>query len=153
MSGGPTGDAPAPRPPALAGLPIDHLAIAVHDLDAGSAPWRALGLPLEGPDELVAGQGVRVRALHAGDALIELLEPAGPDGPIARFLERRGPGLHHVAFRVDDLDAAIARLRSEGADFLADAPRPGRAGSRVIFLHPRWGGGVLIELVEPAGRA
>ncbi|PTA69161.1 methylmalonyl-CoA epimerase [Deinococcus arcticus] len=127
---------------------LDHVAIATPDLDTGAAPYVALGIKVEGPDEEVPGQGVRVRAYVVGDTLIELLSPTRPDSPIATFLEKRGPGLHHTAYRVADLDAEMARLTAEGARFLQAAPVPGRAGSRVAFLHPRWGQGTLIELVE-----
>lgn len=139
----------AMQPPSpLSHLTLDHLAIATADLEAGSAPYLALGLTPEGEDELVAGQGVRVRAFRVGESLIELLAPTHGESPIARFLARRGPGLHHLALRVPDLDAELTRLRAQGAAFLSDAPQPGRAGSRVIFLHPKWGAGTLIELVE-----
>lgn len=131
---------------------LDHVAIATPDLDVGAAPYVALGLTPEGPDEEVPSQGVRVRAFVVGDTLIELLAPTRPDSPIAGFLTRRGPGLHHTAYRVADLDAEMARLRELGARFLSEAPSPGRAGTRVAFLHPKWGEGTLIELVEhPAG--
>jgi methylmalonyl-CoA/ethylmalonyl-CoA epimerase len=135
-----------PTIPGLEGLALDHVAIAVPSFDA-EGPYLALGLHPEGPDEVVAAQGVRVRLLRAGGAAIELLAPLADDGPVARFLERRGPGLHHLAFRVADLDAEIARLRALGAVFVDPEPRPGRGGSRVVFLHPRWAGGVLVELV------
>lgn len=135
----------------FAQLHLDHVAIATPDLDAGAAPYVALGLAPEGPDEDVETQGVRVRAFHVGDSLVELLMPTRPDSPIAAFLEKRGPGLHHVAFRVPNLDAEMARLAGEGARLLNDTPRPGRAGTRVAFLHPKWGGGTLIELVEHPG--
>lgn len=127
---------------------LDHVAIATPDLDAGSAPYVALGLHPEGSDEDVGTQGVRVRAFVVGETLIELLMPTRGDSPIAAFLEKRGPGLHHTAYRVADLDAEMTRLRAEGARFLNDAPTPGRAGTRVAFLHPKWGQGALIELVE-----
>ncbi|MCP2014988.1 methylmalonyl-CoA/ethylmalonyl-CoA epimerase [Deinococcus sp. HSC-46F16] len=131
---------------------LDHVAIATPDLGAGSAPYVALGLAPEGPDEEVPSQGVRVRAFVVGATLIELLAPTRPDSPIAAFLEKRGPGLHHTAYRVADLDAEMARLRGEGARFLSGTPTPGRAGTRVAFLHPKWGAGTLIELVEhPVG--
>lgn len=130
------------------GLTLDHVAIATPDLEAGSAPYLALGLSPEGPDEDVESQGVRVRAFSVGDSLVELLMPTRPDSPVAAFLEKRGPGLHHIALRVENLSAEMARLRSEGARLLNDEPRPGRAGTRVAFLHPKWGGGTLIELVE-----
>ncbi|GGL75788.1 methylmalonyl-CoA epimerase [Deinococcus aerolatus] len=135
-------------------MQLDHVAIATPDLDTGSAPYLALGLHPEGPDEDVQTQGVRVRAFEVGETLIELLMPTRSDSPIAAYLEKRGPGLHHTAYRVADLDAEMARLRAEGARFLSDAPTPGRAGTRVAFLHPRWGAGTLIELVEhPHGGA
>lgn len=127
---------------------LDHVAVATPDLDTGSAPYVALGLHPEGPDEDVQTQGVRVRAFQVGETLIELLMPTRPDSPIAAYLEKRGPGLHHTAYRVADLDAEMTRLRGEGARFLNDAPTPGRAGTRVAFLHPKWGAGTLIELVE-----
>ena len=127
---------------------LDHVAMATPDLDIGSTPYLALGLHPEGPDEDVSGQGVCVRAFVVGETLIELLMPTRPDSPIAAYLEKRGPGLHHTAYRVDDLDAEMTRLRAEGARFLSDAPTPGRAGTRVAFLHPKWGAGTLIELVE-----
>lgn len=129
-------------------LVLDHVAIATPDLDAGSAPYLALGLAPEGLDEDVETQGVRVRAFVVGGSLVELLTPTREDSPIAAFLARRGPGLHHLAFRVPDLPAELARLKAEGAALLNEEPRPGRAGSRVAFAHPKWGGGVLIELVE-----
>ena len=128
---------------------LDHVGIAVAALDAASAPYLALGLaPLA--DEEVAGQGVRVRAFDAGNGLVELLASTRADGPIGRFLERRGPGLHHVAFRTTDLDATVATLQATGARFVDPTPHPGRAGTRAVFLHPSWGAGVLIELVEHA---
>lgn len=148
MSGVPSG-----LPAELRGLPLDHLGVAVADLDEASAAYTVLGLPPAGPDEVVEGQGVRVRALRAGEALIELLAPTRDDSPIASFLDRRGPGLHHVALRVDDLAAQIARLERAGARFVSTEPRPGRAGTRVVFLHPRWSHGVLVELVEHADEA
>ncbi|MFC4456331.1 methylmalonyl-CoA epimerase [Deinococcus sonorensis] len=127
---------------------LDHVAIATPDLETGSAPYLALGLHPEGPDELVESQGVQVRAFRLGETLIELLAPVRPDSPIARFLEQRGPGLHHLAFRVPQLEAEVERLEAEGARLLNREPRPGRAGSRVVFLHPKWGQGTLMELVE-----
>jgi methylmalonyl-CoA/ethylmalonyl-CoA epimerase len=128
--------------------PIDHIGIAVPDLESGSAAYIAIGLTALEPDEEVASQKVMVRAFQAGSSLIELLAPTAPDSPIAVFLEKRGPGLHHVALRVDGLEAEIERLEALGAVFINREPRPGRAGTRVVFLHPKWSGGVLIELVE-----
>ena len=126
---------------------FDHVGIAVDDLEAASAPYVTLGLaPLE--DEEVPGQGVRVRAFDAGNGLVELLATTHADGPIGRFLERRGPGLHHVAFRTTNLEAVVAQLQAGGARFVDPTPHSGRAGTRAVFLHPSWGAGVLIELVE-----
>jgi methylmalonyl-CoA/ethylmalonyl-CoA epimerase len=139
-----------PLPAALGDLAMDHVAIAVSDLDAATAAYRALGLEVAGPDETVADQGVRVRPLRAGTALVELMAPLTEDGPVARFLARRGPGLHHVALRVTDLEALLGRLAEAGAPLLDSVPRRGRAGTRIAFVHPRFTGGVLVELVEPA---
>ena len=135
-------------------LSIDHLGIATADLETGSAPYLALGLKQLGEDESIAGQKVVVRAFQTGSSLIELLAPTAPDSPVAGFLERRGPGLHHVALRVDHLESEVARLQAVGAQFLNPEARAGRAGTRVVFLHPKWGAGTLIELVEhaPTGR-
>jgi methylmalonyl-CoA/ethylmalonyl-CoA epimerase len=127
---------------------IDHIGIAVLDLEAGSDPYRAIGLEPVGPDEEVISQKVVVRAFRAGDGLIELLAPTSSDGPIAVFLEKRGVGMHHVALRVEALESEIERLEALGAVFINREPRAGRAGTRVVFLHPKWSGGVLIELVE-----
>lgn len=153
---GPTRDHPCDPPERdqlkLGHLTLDHLAIATPDLEGGSAPYLALGLHPEGPDETVEGQGVQVRAFVVGGSLIELLCPTREDSPVATFLARRGAGLHHLALRVGDLEAEMRRLRAAGANFLNDEPRAGRAGTRVAFLHPKWGAGTLIELVEhPAG--
>ena len=129
-------------------LGIDHLGIATPDLESGSAPYLALGLPQVGADETIASQGVKVRAFQSGPSLIELLAPTSGDSPIAGFLAKRGSGLHHVAFRVANLESEVARLRGLNATFLNPEPRVGRAGTRVVFLHPKWGAGTLIELVE-----
>ena len=131
---------------------VDHIAAVTRSLSEGSAPYLALGLRPDGEDELVASQGVLVRAFALGGTLIELLEPQDAGSPLAAFLEKRGPGLHHIAFRVSDLEAEIQRLSALGARFLNTVPQPGRAGSRVAFLHPKWGGGTLIELVQHAGQ-
>ena len=133
---------------ALQGRAIDHLGIAVADVEEASLPYRLLGLPVEGEDELIASQKVRVRVFRAGEVLLELLEPTHPESPIARSITKRGPGLHHVAFRSADLEGDVAALLEEGAAFIDPKPQPGRAGSRVVFLHPKWSNGVLIELVS-----
>ena len=130
------------------GLPLDHVGVAVWQLDEGSRPYGLLGLVQDGDDEEVLTQGVRVRTLQGGGSWVELLEPVSPESPLQKFLEKRGPGVHHLAFRVDDLEAEISRLQFEGAPFIDPEPKPGRGGSRVVFLHPSWAGGVLVELVE-----
>lgn len=127
---------------------IDHLGIAVRNLDEATAPYGLLGLEPIGDDELIASQHVKVRALRVGESLLELLEPTSPESPLASFLEKRGPGLHHVALRVQNLEAEIQRLLKQDARFISTEPRAGRAGTKVVFLHPKWGQGVLIELVE-----
>ncbi|MFN3265250.1 MAG: VOC family protein [Deinococcales bacterium] len=127
--------------------PIDHVGIAVSNLEVGSRPYLAIGLtPL--PDEYIESQKVMVRAFCAGDSLIELLAPTDPSSPIAVFLEKRGAGLHHIALRVQSLETEIERLALEGAQFISKESRAGRAGTRVVFLHPKWGAGTLIELVQ-----
>jgi methylmalonyl-CoA/ethylmalonyl-CoA epimerase len=129
-------------------FPIDHIGIAVHDLEIASAPYQALGFQVLGHDELVANQHVMVRAFQAGESLIELLAPTSTESSIAGFLEKRGQGMHHIAFRVEHLEGEIARLEQIGAQFISSVPRVGRAGTRVVFLKPSWGQGVLMELVE-----
>ncbi len=129
-------------------FPIDHIGIAVQDLELGSLPYLALGFETVGHDELVENQQVMVRTFQTGDSLLELLCPTSNDSPIAGFLAKRGQGMHHVAFRVENLEAEIARLELEGAAFISNVPRAGRAGTRVVFLKPSWGQGVLMELVQ-----
>jgi methylmalonyl-CoA/ethylmalonyl-CoA epimerase len=128
--------------------PIDHLGIAVENLEEASKPYTLIGLSILGEDEVIELQHVRVRAIQTGESLLELLEPTSAESPIAGFLQKRGPGLHHVALRVEHLEAEIIRLKQEGAVFISDIPRAGRAGTKVVFLHPKWSKGVLIELVE-----
>lgn len=132
----------------IKGLALDHVAIATPNLELGSAPYVSLGLDPAHADEEVPSQGVMVRVFQVGGTLIELLAPTRPDSPIQVFLDKKGPGLHHMAFRVENLDQKVQDLQATGAQFIGEGPRPGRAGSRVIFLHPRWGQGTLIELVE-----
>ena len=139
-----------PLPAALQGLAIDHIGIAVRNLEEASLPYKLVGLPQVGADEAIVSQGVRVRALAAGEGLIELLEPTSPDSPISTFLAKRGEGLHHIALRVSDIETEVARLLGAGARFTNTEPRTGRAGTRVVFLHPKWTGGVLLELVAHA---
>ncbi|HEX3804210.1 MAG TPA: methylmalonyl-CoA epimerase [Solirubrobacteraceae bacterium] len=130
---------------------IDHTGIAVTDLDESLRFYTdVLKLPLV-HRETVAEQGVDAALLDIGDGHIELIAPLGPDTGVAKFLERRGPGLHHVAYRVDDIDAVLASLSAAGVRLIDTQPRIGIRGSRVAFLHPSASGGVLTEIVEPAG--
>jgi LAO/AO transport system kinase len=125
---------------------IDHLGIAVGNLDQAAAFYESLGLAVA-HRETVAQEKVRVAMLPAGEASIELLEPSAPDSPIAKFLEKRGGGLHHVALRVPDLAASVERLRASGARLLNE-PRPGAGGRLYVFVHPASTGGVLLELIQ-----
>jgi methylmalonyl-CoA epimerase len=127
---------------------LDHIGIAVADLGTVLAFYRdVLDLELEHSEE-VATQHVRAHFLAAGGARIELLEATAPDSAIARFLERRGPGLHHVALRVDDLATALAQLRARGVRLIDERPRPGAEGTLVAFIHPSSTQAVLVELTE-----
>jgi methylmalonyl-CoA/ethylmalonyl-CoA epimerase len=142
-------------PSPLSGLvtAVDHVGIAVPDLDAAVA-WYAETFGLVAThSETNDEQGVREAMLSApGDtgAAVQLLAPLHPDSPIGKFLDRNGPGLQQVAYRVADIDAACAALREKGVRLLYDAPRRGTANSRINFLHPKDAGGVLVELVQPA---
>ncbi len=129
-------------------LELDHIGIAVASIEDGAAFYRALGLEMEGVEE-VAGQNVKVGFLPIGDTRLELLEPTSPDSPIAGFLDKRGPGLHHLCVRVDDIRAAMARLREQGYRLLSEEPQAGAHGCLVCFVHPKSAGGVLLELSQP----
>ena len=127
---------------------IDHIGIAVSDLDASLAFFRdALGLELEPPEE-VASQRVRAHFLAAGDSTFELLEATSEESPIAKFVSRRGPGLHHVALRVENIVAALAELKGRGVRLIDEVPRAGAHNSLVAFLHPSSTHGVLVELKQ-----
>jgi methylmalonyl-CoA/ethylmalonyl-CoA epimerase len=134
---------------------IDHVGVAVPDLDEAIAFYRdTLGLELT-HDEVNEAQGTHEAMMRApGDdgtgAAVQLLAPIGPDSTIAKFLDRRGPGLQQLAYRVNDIEAAMEALRAKGVRVLYDKPAQGTSNSRVNFVHPKDGGGVLIELVEPA---
>ena len=129
---------------------IDHVGIAVEDIETAISLYRdSLGLPVVHREQ-VAEQGVDAALLDVGDSHVELLEPLGPETVVGRFLARRGPGLHHVAYRVDDIDRALGELKSSGMRLIDDRARVGIRGSRVAFLHPGSTGGVLTEIVEPA---
>lgn len=128
---------------------LDHLGIAVRDLDAACRFYAALGFAVEGREE-VAHEQVRVAMLPlgAGPARIELLQPTAAGSAVGRFLEKRGEGLHHVALRVPDLAVAMARLKAMGARLVKDEIQIGAGGHRYVFVHPASAGGVLVELVE-----
>jgi methylmalonyl-CoA/ethylmalonyl-CoA epimerase len=129
---------------------IDHTGIAVANIDEALGFYTdVLGLPLV-HRETIEQQGVEAALLDVGDGHVELIAPLGPDTGIAKFLERRGPGLHHIAYRVDDIDSALASLSAAGVRLIDEQPRAGIRGSRVAFLHPSASGGVLTEIVEPA---
>ncbi len=129
-------------------MKIEHIGIATWSIEEALGFWRdALGLEVR-HTETVEEQGVRVAMLPAGEPRIELLEPTGAASPVAKFLEKRGPGIHHVAVRVDDIRAALARLKAEGARLIDEEPRVGAGGCLVAFVHPSSSGGVLLELVQ-----
>lgn len=125
---------------------IAHIGIAVRALDEMLPFYRdVLGLadvPLDDAD------GARIAGLAAGESLVELLEPEAPGSPIAKFIEKRGPGIHHICFAVDDIEAALERCRAAGLRLIDETPRLGAEGKRIAFLHPAATGGVLIELTE-----
>lgn len=125
---------------------LDHIGIAVQSIE-GASIYRALGLSVDHTED-VKTQGVKTAFLSVGDSNIELLEPLSPDSPVAKFIEKRGEGIHHVCFRVDDIEAHVAKLKAQGFRLINESPVPGAHGCRVAFLHPSAGNGVLIELSE-----
>lgn len=128
---------------------IDHTGIAVPDIDEALAFYvEVLGLALA-HRETILEQGVEAALLDVGDSHVELIAPLGPETGVARFLAQRGPGLHHVAYRVDDIEATLASLSAAGVRLIDERPRAGIRGSRVAFVHPTATGGVLTEIVEP----
>jgi methylmalonyl-CoA epimerase len=129
---------------------IDHIGVAVADLDAAIALHeQTYGMPVV-HRETIGEQGVEAVLLDVGDNHVELLRPLSDDTPVGRFLAKRGPGLHHVAYQVADIDATLAGLRERGVRLIDATPRAGIRGSRVAFLHPSASGAVLTEIVEPA---
>ncbi|MBW1890165.1 MAG: methylmalonyl-CoA epimerase [Deltaproteobacteria bacterium] len=129
-------------------LKIDHLGIAVNSIDEGKKFWSdILGLAFEGA-ETVAEQKVTTAFFPVSESEVELLESTAPDGPVAKYIEKKGPGIQHVAFRVDDIDAALAELKEKGVKLIDQEPRIGAGGARIAFLHPKATGGVLVELCE-----
>lgn len=127
-------------------MKLDHIGIAVKSLDAAKI-YAALGLAVDHV-ETVETQGVKTAFLSVGDTNLELLEPLSPESPVAKFIEKHGEGIHHICFRVDNLEGHLARLKRAGFRLINEAPVPGAHGCRVAFLHPSTGNGVLIELSE-----
>lgn len=125
---------------------LDHIGIAVKSIEA-TAIYQAMGLEIEHV-EVVETQGVKTAFLSVGDSNLELLEPTGPASSVAKFIEKRGEGIHHLCFRVDDIEAHLERLKAAGYRLINEHPVPGAHGCRVAFLHPSAGNGVLIELSE-----
>ncbi len=129
---------------------IDHIGVAVQEIDAALPLWQEhFGMPVV-HREVVEEQGVEAALLDVGENHVELLAPLSPDTPVGRFLAKRGPGLHHVAYQVADIDAALAACRAAGLRLIDEQPRVGIRRSRVAFLHPGASGGVLTEIVQPA---
>ena len=129
-------------------MKIDHIGIATRGIDETARFWReALNLDITETEE-VAEQRVRVAMLGIGESRIELLEASSDDSPISKFLEKRGPGIHHIAVRVDDIRGALAGLKQKGARLIDEEPRVGARGCLVAFVHPSSTGGVLLELVQ-----
>ena len=133
---------------------LDHIGIAVKDLGEALAFYRdALGLEVEAPED-VASQHVRAHFIRVGESSLELLEATAPESAIARYVDKRGPGIHHITLRVDDITAVLARLKSKGVRLVDEAPRPGAEGALVAFIHPSATHGVLVELKQaPADHA
>jgi methylmalonyl-CoA/ethylmalonyl-CoA epimerase len=129
---------------------VDHIGVAVEDLDAALALYeRDYGMTLV-HRETVAEQGVEAVLLDVGENHVELLAATGPDTPVGKFLAKKGPGMHHVAYQVDDIEATLAALKASGLRLIDETPRTGIRNSRVAFLHPATAGGLLTEIVQPA---
>ena len=129
---------------------IDHIGVATDDLDAAIALYEeTLGMPVA-HRETVESQGVEAVLLDVGEGHVELLRPLGPDTPVGKYLERKGPGLHHVAYAVEDIDGVLGKLKDAGIELIDSEPRVGIRESRVAFVHPKSTGGVLTEIVEPS---
>jgi methylmalonyl-CoA/ethylmalonyl-CoA epimerase len=129
-------------------LKIDHLGIAVNSIEDGKNFWaQTLGLHFEGA-ETVVEQKVTTAFFPVGDSEVELLESTSPDGPVAKFIEKKGTGFQHVAFRVENIEAALEELKEKGIQLIDQKPRIGAGGAKIAFLHPKATGGVLVELCE-----
>ncbi|HEY0344735.1 MAG TPA: methylmalonyl-CoA epimerase [Solirubrobacteraceae bacterium] len=129
---------------------IDHIGVAVDDLDAALALYERNYAMTLVHRETVTQQGVEAVLLDVGENHVELLAPIGPDTPVGKFLAKKGPGMHHVAYQVDDIESALATLKEAGLRLIDETPRTGIRDSRVAFLHPATAGGVLTEIVQPA---
>jgi len=130
---------------------IDHIGVAVEDIDAALEIYAKTFEMTVAHRETVESQGVEAVLLDVGDGHVELMRPLAPDSPVGKFLSRKGPKLHHVAYAVDDIDATLEQLAAAGLELIDKEARPGIRRSRVAFLHPRTTGGVLTEIVEPSG--
>jgi methylmalonyl-CoA/ethylmalonyl-CoA epimerase len=129
-------------------LKIDHLGIAVNSIAEGRNFWtEVLGLPFEGA-ETVAEQKVTTAFFPVGESEVELLESTAPDGPVAKYIEKRGEGIQHVAFRVENIEEALAELKAKGIRLIDEKPRLGAGGAKIAFLHPKATSGVLVELCQ-----
>ncbi len=128
-------------------MKIDHIGIAVKSLEAAVKAYEALGLKVTSTDT-VQTESVKIAFLPVGDSRIELLEATSPESNIARFIEKRGEGIHHIAFQVQDIEAAISRAKASGLQMINEEPRTGAHGTKVAFVHPKSTGGVLIEFVQ-----
>lgn len=129
-------------------MKVDHIGVATRHLDEALTLWRdALGLQVASTEEVIE-QGVRVAMLPIGDSQIELLEPLSPNSPVGKFLEKRGPGIHHLAIRVTDIQATLVQLKEKGTRLIDETPRRGAGGCLVAFIHPSSANGVLLELVQ-----
>lgn len=129
-------------------LKIDHLGIAVNSIDAGKTFWsEILGLQFEGA-ETVAEQKVTTAFFPVGESEVELLESTSPDGPVAKFIEKKGAGFQHIAFRVENIEEALAELKAKNVQLIDQVPRIGAGGAKIAFLHPKATGGVLVELCQ-----
>jgi methylmalonyl-CoA/ethylmalonyl-CoA epimerase len=129
-------------------LKIDHLGVAVNSIDSGKEFWLdVLGLKFEST-ETVEEQKVKTAFFPVGESEVELLESTTPDGPVAKFIEKRGQGFQHVAFRVENIEEALAELKAKGVQLIDQQPRLGAGGAKIIFLHPKATGGILVELCE-----
>jgi methylmalonyl-CoA/ethylmalonyl-CoA epimerase len=129
-------------------LKIDHLGIAVNSMESGKTFWSdVLGLEFEG-EEIVAEQKVNTAFFPVGESEVELLESTSPDGPVAKFIEKRGQGFQHIAFRVANIEEALEELKGKNIQLIDEKPRLGAGGARIAFLHPKATGGILVELCE-----